>query len=138
MKTSDEFKNTIQEHLDKIAIEDKQFAKKLENPKKNIDDCIQYILNTVKKTGANGFIDDEIFGMAIHYIDEETIDIGEKIEMEVKVNHHVELTNKEKAELKEKAKQEVLREAKAKMTTRKQKPTKVAEGKAEISQASLF
>ena len=36
-------------------------------PTKNIDNCITYILNQVKKSGCCGFSDDEIFGMALHY-----------------------------------------------------------------------
>ncbi|MBP9481471.1 MAG: hypothetical protein KBF15_08460, partial [Parabacteroides sp.] len=36
-------------------------------PEKNIDDCVTYILNEVKKSGCNGFADDEIYSMAVHY-----------------------------------------------------------------------
>ncbi len=47
------------------------FAKKACNPNKNIDDCLTYILNAVKNSGIQGFADDEVFSMAVHYYEEE-------------------------------------------------------------------
>ena len=87
MKASPQFQTIILSHLQGVATKDSAFQAKLKNPKKNITDCITYILNTVKKSGCNGFADDEIFGMAMHYYDEETIDIGDKINGKVVVNH---------------------------------------------------
>ncbi len=51
-------------------MEDELFAAKYDNPDKNIDDCVTYILNWVQKSGCNGFCDDEIYGQAIHYYEE--------------------------------------------------------------------
>ena len=34
------------------------FAKKVCNPKKSIEDCITYILNSVQHSGCKGFADD--------------------------------------------------------------------------------
>lgn len=87
MKASPQFETIIQAHLERVGIQDSSFQAKMDNPKKNINDCIAYILNTVKKSGCNGFADDEIFGMAMHYYDEENIDIGGKISGKVVVNH---------------------------------------------------
>lgn len=67
MKGSNHFKNTIKAHLDKLAEIDLLFSFRYSLPEKKLDDCITYILNEVKKSGCNGFTDDEIFGMAIHY-----------------------------------------------------------------------
>lgn len=36
-------------------MEDELFAAKYDNPDKNIDDCVTYILNWVQKSGCNGF-----------------------------------------------------------------------------------
>ena len=44
----------------------------------------------------DGFEDDEIFGMATHYYDEEEIEVGKPINCQVVVNHTVELTEEEK------------------------------------------
>jgi hypothetical protein len=87
MKSTDEFKTVIENYIQNEASTDSNFKIKVESKNKNIDDCITYILNTVQKSGCNGFADDEIFGMAMHYYDEKTIDIGKKISTKVVVNH---------------------------------------------------
>ncbi|WP_313374300.1 PcfK-like family protein [Chishuiella sp.] len=86
MKGTDNFKKVIQKQLFIIAGKDELFAKSLLKENKNIDDCITYILNQVKESGCNGFADDEIFNMAIHYYDEENINIGKPISGQVVVN----------------------------------------------------
>jgi len=104
MKSTERFKQVIFEKLQQMAEEDPVFAEKMANPNKNIDDCITYILNTVKKSECAGFTDDEIFGMAAHYYDEENVEVGKlPSNMNVVVNHHVELTEEEIQEAKEKA-----------------------------------
>lgn len=89
MKTTDEFKRVIQARLQEMAKTDALFAVTLQKKNKNIDDCCTYILNTVKKSGCNGFADDEIFAMAAHYYDEDSIEVGNKIDCNVVVNHHI-------------------------------------------------
>ena len=103
MKGTDHFKRTMQMFLQQRAEEDALFAKKLSNPAKNIDDCITYILNYVQKSGCNGFTDGEIFGQAIHYYDENEIEVGKPMNCQVAVNHVVELTAEEKAEARQNA-----------------------------------
>jgi|SRR5690606_17144895 len=111
MKGSDIFKITIQNYLNERAEIDELFAESLKNPKKSIDDCITYILNTVKDSGNNGFDDSEIFNMAIHYYDEDDVKVGEPITgVSIVSNHHVELSPEEIQEAKERAKEQVLRE----------------------------
>ncbi len=68
------------------------------DPKKNIDDCCTFIINQVRQSGCNGFADEEIYSMALHYYDEEDIDIGKPVSCKVVVNHTVELTEGGKAE----------------------------------------
>lgn len=106
MKSSDDFKRIIGAHLDKVAAVDSSFAEKMKKEGKSLDNCITYILNTVKASGCNGFADDEIFGMALHYYDEDNIDVGKPISGQVVVNHKIELTEKEKNQAREKAKKE--------------------------------
>ena len=55
MNTTEYFKRTIQAYLEERAMEDELFAAKYDNPDKNIDDCVTYILNWVQKSGCNGF-----------------------------------------------------------------------------------
>ena len=134
MKSTDTFKKPIQAQLEKIADLDDLFLVNYRNPDKNIDDCITYILNEVQKSGCNGFADDEIFNMAIHYYDEQNIEVGKKINAKVVVNHHVEVTEEEKAEMKQKALDEVVAEEKRKLTQKKSTTTI----KTEEVQGSLF
>lgn len=103
MKGTELFKAAIQNYLEYRAMTDDLFAPRYANPAKNIDDCITYIFNEVQKSGMNGFDDDEIYSMAMHYYDEDDIEIGKPISCNVMVNHHVELTEEEKQNARKKA-----------------------------------
>jgi hypothetical protein len=86
MAKIDPFKARISEHLQEVAQTDKLFAVTLQKPNKSIDGCISYIYSEVKKTGRCGFNDDEIFQMAIHYYDEDSIK-DTPVQHNVKVSH---------------------------------------------------
>lgn len=89
MKGTEVFKSTIYAYLQGRTVSDPLFAETLKKPNKNIDDCITYILNTVKSSGCNGFTDQEVYDMAVHYYDEDNINIGDKVNSgAVVVNHH--------------------------------------------------
>lgn len=90
-------------YLEQRAAEDTLFANKYRNPAKNIDDCVTHILNFVQRSGCNGFTDGEIFGQAIHYFEENEIEVGKPMDCQVVVNHVVELTAEEKAEARQNA-----------------------------------
>lgn len=134
MKGTDHFKRTIQMHLEQRAAEDALFAKNYRNPAKNIDDCVTYILNYVQRSGCNGFTDGEIFGQAVHYYDENEIEVGKPIQCKVAVNHVVELTAEEKAEARQKAIQKYQEEEVRKLQNRNRPAAK----KETIVQPSLF
>lgn len=117
MKASNHFKNTITAYLDQRAETDVLFAFQYSKPDKNIDDCITYILNEVKKSGCNGFHDDEIYNMAVHFYDEDNIEIGTPMNnAHVVVNHFVELTEEEKEQARQDAIQKAQDEAYRKIT----------------------
>ena len=124
MKGTDHFKRTIYMYLEQRAEEDALFAKKYRNPAKNMDECVTHILNYVQKSGCNGFDDDEIFGQAVHYYDETDIEVGKPIDCKVVVNHHVELTEEEKAEARKEAIKRAENEAYNRMAQRKTAPKK--------------
>ncbi len=119
MKVSAPFKNAIQSYLEQRAEYDELFARSYRNPLKNIEDCMTYILNEVQKSGFSGFDDDEVFSMAVHYYDEADIEIGKPIECKVVVNHHVELTEEEKAQARKEAIKRAENEAYQRMAQRK-------------------
>ena len=132
MKGTDHFKRTIQMYLEQRAAEDALFAKNYRNPAKNIDDCVTYILNYVQRSGCNGFTDGEIFGQAVHYYDENEIEVGKPIQCQVAVNHVVELTAEEKAEARQKAIRQYQDEEVRKLQNRN-KPTAKKETRVEPS-----
>jgi hypothetical protein len=106
MESTKNFKKVISDHLNDVADRDPLFAETLKKPNKNIDECVTYILNTVQKSGCNGFADDEIYSMALHYYDEDKIEVGKVNSGRVVINHKIELTEEDKSEAREKAKKE--------------------------------
>ena len=115
MKGSKSFKSTIKSFLDNKAKSELLFLKKYKNPDKNLDDCITFIMNTVKSSGNSGFEDSEIYNMAIHYYQEDEIEVGKPIDGNVVVNHHVELTDEEKRKAKDDAIQQLINAEKSKL-----------------------
>ena len=120
-KVSSPFKQAIKAYLDKRAAEDTLFAKTYAKANKNLDECCNYILQQVKKSGCCGFADEEIYNMAIHYYDEDEIKDVKPVSAKVVVNHVVELTEAEKAEAKEKAKADFEKEQLAKIKEEERK-----------------
>lgn len=133
MKGTEHFKRTIQMYLEQRAAEDTLFARNYRNPAKNIDDCVTYILNYVQRSGCNGFTDGEIFGQAVHYYDENEIEVGKPMNCQVVVNHVVELTEEEK----EKARQDAINKLRDEEMAKMRRP-KTTEKKAQDVQPSLF
>ena len=95
------FENAIKEYLDARAKEDVKFAEKYSNGKKSIEECCRFILGEMKKKAAGGMYgatDAEVFGLAVHYYDEEDIKVEKNVSAEVIINR--ELTEEEKQEFK--------------------------------------
>lgn len=122
--------------LEQRAAEDALFAKNYCNPAKNMDDCVTYILNYVQKSGCNGFSDGEIYGQAVHYYDENEIEVGTPLQCHVAVNHVVELTAEEKAEARQNALRQYQNEELRRLQSRN-KPTTTAKKETNI-QPTLF
>ena len=146
MKGTEHFTRTIAEYLNQRAMADPLFAPNLMKPNKNIEECITYILNEVQKSGCNGFDDDDellrawlekIFSMAVHYYDEDDIEVGKAVSCQVAVNHIVELTEEEKAEARQEAIKQYQREELAKLQSRNTR-VKKTENIATQVQPSLF
>ena len=125
MKASETFKRTIEDYLKVRVNTDEQFAVSFAKPNKNIDECVNFILNTVKESGCNGFDDEEIYGIEVHYYDEDELDPKylKEIKGNVVVNHAPILTEEDKEELQKKAKddyyQECLRKQKESLQPKK-------------------
>ena len=147
MKTTTTFQTTIKSYLDQRAADDALFAKSYAKEGKNIGDCITYILNTVQKSGCNGFADEEIYSMAVHYYDEDKIELKPRKSCEVIVNYKtggkVKLSESDIEIAKRKAMEEVTQQAikamRAKPKKREPKPTEQdAKAPQQAKQSSLF
>ena len=147
MKTTTTFQTTIKSYLDQRAADDTLFAKSYAKEGKNIGDCITYILNTVQKSGCNGFADEEIYSMAFHYYDEDKIELKPRKSCEVIVNYKtgdkVKLSESDIEIAKRKAMEEVTQQAikamRAKPKKRESKPTEQdAKAPQQAKQSSLF
>jgi hypothetical protein len=123
MKSTEHFKQTVRDYLEQRASEDELFAVTYAKPNKNMEDCITYILNTVRKTGCNGFTDSEIYAMAVHYYDEDHLEVGKNSDCRVIVNHTVELTEAEKEQARQDAIRKAQDEAYRQLTKRPPKPS---------------
>ena len=125
-------------YLEQRAEEDALFAKKYRNPAKNMDECVTHILNYVQKSGCNGFTDGEIFGQAIHYYEEKDIEVGKPLNCQVSVNHHIELTEEEKAQARQEAIRQYQQEQMNKMRNRDTAKRTSQRTETEVHQPSLF
>lgn len=137
MKATEHFKQTIKAYLDERAKNDELFAVSYAKENKNMDDCVTFILNQVKRSKCMGLTDEEVYSLAVHFFDEDDIEIGSPIGCNVIVNHTVELTDEEKAQ----ARQEALKEYQAEQLRKMQKranKSKTPKAQPEITTPSLF
>lgn len=80
MTNMTDFEKVIKAHLDETAKKDKLFAKTYKKANKSIENCCKYIMGEAQKRKSGNFAaipDDEVYGMAIHYYDEDDIVVGE-------------------------------------------------------------
>lgn len=137
MKATEYFKQTIKAYLDERAKNDELFAVSYAKENKNMDDCVTFILNQVKRSKCMGLTDEEVYSLAVHFFDEDGIEIGNSIACNVIVNHTVELTEEEKAQARQDALKEYQAEQLRKMQKRTNKP-KTPKAQPEITTPSLF
>lgn len=133
----------IKNYLDNRAMTDELFAAKYANPKKSIDECCKYITGEAYAKAKNGcavISDEEVYGMAVHYYDEDDINIRKAPNARTaKTNAEPELTKEQQEALRLQAEKEykaqILAEFKQKEIERK---AKAREKKPQLQMASLF
>ena len=70
------FEQAIKTYLDNRAKTDELFAKTYAKPNKSVEECCKYILQEARKRGnAVAMADEEVYGMAVHYYDEDSIKV---------------------------------------------------------------
>lgn len=130
----------IKNYLDNRAATDELFAAKYANPKKSIDECCRYITGEAyarAKDGTAVISDEEVYGMAVHYYDEEDINIRKAPRS--RTSQEPKLTRKQQEDLRLQAEEEykakVIADLKMKEIERK---AKAREKKPQPQMASLF
>lgn len=131
-----DFKDTIQKYLQERVVEDPLFAPKFANPQKSVDECCRYILGEARKKGNSVVMSDaEVFGLAVHYYDEENIKVEEvSAGCSVSSSPKVELTEEEKNAAREAA---IKRLAEEQYQSLKKRPVKKKVDES-VQQMSLF
>lgn len=142
--SNNDFKQSIKFYLDKRAKTDKLFAVVYAKANKNLTECCSYIMGEAKKRGnAVCMSDEEVFGLAVHYYDEDNIKVN-KLPANVKastsvpeakpVSNAVKLTEKDKKIAREEA---IKRLAEEQYALLKKKPSKAKKESPEVQQMSL-
>ena len=105
MSKQNPLKEAIQSYLDNQAKKDELFAKSYAKEGKNIDECCNYIIGEAKKRGGNAVFmsDDEVFGLAVHYYDEDDIKVSKQTNYKVSAGNVKKEASTEQPEIKKPA-----------------------------------
>ena len=134
------FKEAIKSYLDERAGTDELFAKSYAKENKNLDECCSYIMGEAKKLGnAVCISDNEVFGMAVHYYDEDDIKVN-KLPAAARAvasasSQSVKLTEDDKKKAREEA---IKRLTEEQYVLLKKKPLRGKKEAMEVQQMSLF
>lgn len=139
------FEKAIKAFLDDKAGKDPAFAEKYKSEKKNITDCCKFIIAEVKKSckGNEAACTDEyVYGLAMHYYDEENIKAPANApSCRVVVPGDMELSEEDKKEAREEAmrrlKEQEVQEQMRKERQRQETAEKKAEAERKRQEARL-
>lgn len=139
-------KTKIKNYLDERAKNDELFAKAYAKPNKSIDECYKYVLGEARKKGTEvGMTAEEVYGLAVHYYDEDNIKINPvsgyvqasaSDDDEEEETKEVKLTAEEEKQAREEAIHRLAEEQYQKMKKRPQRARK--EENESVQQMSLF
>ena len=98
-------KQVIQSYLEERAKRDPLFATSYAKPNKKIDECYDYIISQAKKRGGSVVCmsDDELFGLAVHYYDEDDIKVSKQNNYKVSAGNVKKEASTEQPEIKKSA-----------------------------------
>lgn len=134
------FKEAIKSYLDERAGTDELFAKSYAKENKNLDECCSYIMGEARKRGnAVAMSDTEVFGLAVHYYDEDDIKVN-KLPAAARAvasasSQSVKLTEEDKKKAREEA---IKRLTEEQYVLLKKKPSRGKKEATEVQQMSLF
>lgn len=129
------FERAIKAFLDDKAEKDPAFAEKYRSEKKNITDCCKFIIAEVKKSckGNEAACTDEyVYGLAMHYYDEENIKVPANApSCRVVVPGDIELSEEDKKEAREEAMRRLKEQEVQEQIRKERQKQEAAEKKAE-------
>ena len=129
------FEKAIKAFLDDKAEKDEAFAKKYKSEKKNIADCCKFIIAEVKKSckGKEAACTDEyVYGLAMHYYDEENIKVPANApSCRVVVPGDMELSEEDKKKAREEAMRRLKEQEVQEQIRKERQKQEAAEKKAE-------
>lgn len=98
-------KQVIQSYLEERAKRNPLFATSYAKPNKKIDECYDYIISQAKKRGGSVVCmsDDEVFGLAVHYYDEDDIKVSKQNNYKVSAGNVKKEASTEQPEIKKSA-----------------------------------
>ena len=98
-------KQVIQSYLEERAKRDPLFATSYAKPNKKIYECYDYIISQAKKRGGSVVCmsDDEVFGLAVHYYDEDDIKVSKQTNYKVSAGNVEKEASTEQPEIKKSA-----------------------------------
>lgn len=134
------FKEAIKSYLDERAGTDELFAKSYAKENKNLDECCSYIMGEARKRGNTvAMSDTEVFGLAVHYYDEDDIKVN-KLPAAARAvasasSQSVKLTEEDKKKAREEA---IKRLTEEQYVLLKKKPLRGKKEAMEVQQMSLF
>lgn len=142
MSKQNPLKEAIHSYLDERAKVDELFAIAYKKKDKSIDECCTYIMGEAKKRGnAVCMSDEEVFGLAVHYYDEDDIKVN-KLPSNVRASAStttpakpVKLTEEDEKKAREEAIKRLTEEQHALL---RKKPTRAKKEVIEVQQMSLF
>jgi hypothetical protein len=138
METTENFKRVISAHLNGLAASDPIFAQTLKKENKSLDECINYILQEVKKSGITAWTDEDVYNLAVHYYDEDDLKAtGAVPRCKIVTPYEPEITEQDKAAAKQAAIDKLVREE-AERLRKKPVQSKKEENKVEQPTLSLF
>ena len=145
MDSVDIFKKALKQYLDDRAQSDALFAQSYAKEGKTIDECASFIIGEMNKKAQQGCYvasDEEVFGLAVHYFDEDNLKDIKPQSAQI-VSNYV-LTDADKIELEQQAKENAraayLKEAEQKEKKAREQRIEKAKKKAaeQPQQLSLF
>ena len=99
-----QFEDAIRRHLEELAEKDELFRAVFAKEGKSIAECCRYILSEARKRGvAVAMSDEEVYGLAVHYYDEDDLRVPSVAAVPRIATPEAKLSKKEKEEIAEQA-----------------------------------